>query len=163
MSRTRLAALCSLLVAATVVQGQTPGDRLAKAAGEPQNWLTYSGGYMSQRHSALKQITAANVKNLEMKWVFQAQSLQTFEATPLVVDGIMYLTQAPNDVVALDAKTGRVFWIYHYVLPQSLAVCCGQVNRGLAIAGDTLFMGTLDAHLVAIDARTGHAIWKTKV
>src|SRR5438132_4985043 len=75
----------------------------------------------------------------------------------------MYLTQAPNDAVALDAKTGRVFWMYHYVLPQSLAVCCGQVNRGLAMLGDTLFMGTLDAHIVAIDAKSGKPIWKTKV
>jgi len=132
---------------------------MIRAASEPQNWLTYSGSYMSQRHSALKQITPANVKNLELKWVFQAQSLQTFEATPLVVDGIMYLTQAPNDAVALDAKTGRVFWMYHYVLPQTLAVCCGQVNRGLAMLGDTLFMGTLDAHIVALDAKTGRVRW----
>src|SRR5438105_1141810 len=152
-----------LALAAVTLSAQVSSDRLTKAAGEPQNWLTYSGSYMSQRHSALKQITPANVKNLELKWVFQAQSLQTFEATPLVVDGIMYLTQAPNDAVALDAKTGRVFWMYHYVLPQSLAVCCGQVNRGLAILGDTLFMGTLDAHIVAIDAKSGRPIWKTKV
>jgi alcohol dehydrogenase (cytochrome c) len=108
-----------------------PSERLLKAPGEPQNWLSYSGSYMSQRHSPLKQITIANAKNLELKWVFQAQSLQTFEATPLVVDGIMYVTQAPNDVVALDAKTGRLFWIYHYQLPQTLAVCCGLVNRGV--------------------------------
>ena len=81
---------------------------------EPQNWLTYSGSYMSQRYSPLQQINSANVKNLELKWVFQAQSLQKFETTPLVVDGIMYLTQSPNDLMALDAKTGRVFWVYHY-------------------------------------------------
>jgi alcohol dehydrogenase (cytochrome c) len=145
------------------VSAQVTADRLTKAAGEPQNWLTYSGSYMSQRHSALKQITTIKAKNLELKWVFQAQSLQTFESTPLVVDGIMYVTQAPNDVVALDAKTGRVFWIYHYVLPQSFAVCCGQINRGVAILGDTLFMGTLDAHIVAIDAKSGKPIWNTKV
>ena len=158
-----LCALSSLLLCAVDPRAQVSADRLAKAASEPQNWLTYSGSYMSQRHSALKQITTANAKNLELKWVFQAQSLQTFESTPLVVDGIMYVTQAPNDVVALDAKTGRVFWIYHYVLPQTLAVCCGQVNRGVAILGDTLFMGTLDAHLVAIDAKNGRKIWDTKV
>ena len=158
-----LLALCPLLLLAAALDAQVSTDRLTKAASDPQNWLSYSGSYTSQRHSALKQITPSNVKNLELKWVFQAQSLQTFESTPLVVDGIMYLTQAPDDVVALDAKTGRVFWIYHYVLPQSLAVCCGQVNRGLAILGDTLFMGTLDAHIVAIDAKSGKPIWKTKV
>ena len=69
---------------------------------------------MSQRYSPLDQITPQNVKNLELKWVFQARSLEKFEATPLVVDGIMYTVQAPNDVVALDAVTGRVFWIYSY-------------------------------------------------
>src|SRR5580765_2355273 len=158
-----LSSLLLWLLWAADPRAQVTAERLTKAADEPQNWLTYSGSYMSQRHSALKQITTVNVKNLELKWVFQAQSLQTFEATPLVVDGIMYVTQAPNDVVALDAKTGRVFWIYHYVLPQSLAVCCGQVNRGVAILGDTLFMGTLDAHIVAIDAKSGKPIWKTKV
>jgi alcohol dehydrogenase (cytochrome c) len=158
-----IALLFLLMVCAADPNAQVTADRLTKAAGEPQNWLTYSGSYMSQRHSALTQITTANAKNLELKWVFQAQSLQTFESTPLVVDGIMYVTQAPNDVVALDAKTGRVFWIYHYVLPQTLAVCCGQVNRGVAILGDVLFMGTLDAHLVAIDAKNGRAIWNTKV
>ena len=69
----------------------------------------------------------------------------------------MYLTQRPNDVVALDAKTGRVFWIYRHTLDPTQIVCCGANNRGLAILGDTLFMGTLDAHLVAIDAKTGRA------
>ncbi|PYU22210.1 MAG: hypothetical protein DMG30_15370 [Acidobacteria bacterium] len=138
-------------------------ERLLRAREEPQNWLTYSGSYMSQRYSALQQINAANVKNLELQWVFQAQSLQKFETTPLVVDGIMYLTQSPNDVVALDAKTGRVFWVYHYATSPDSRPCCGIVNRGLAILGDTLFMATVDAHLVAVDARNGHAIWNNKL
>src|SRR4051812_3831458 len=148
MSRRLLLLLFALLPA--VGYAQVTSDRLVNAAAEPQNWLTYNGAYNGQRHSGLKQITAANAKNLELKWVFQAQSLQTFQATPLVVDGIMYTTQAPNDVIALDARTGRVFWIYRYQLPDEIRVCCGQVNRGLGILGDTLFMGTLDGHLVAI-------------
>ena len=111
------------------------------AAKEPQNWLTYSGGYTSQRYSALDQITPRNVKKLEQKWVFQAESLQKFETTPLVVDGIMYLTQPPNDVVALDARTGRIFWIYQYRPAPDSKPCCGAVNRGLAILGDTLVHG----------------------
>ena len=157
-----LAALPVFLLASALA-AQVSTERLQNAASDPKNWLTYSGSYMSQRHSALDQITPDNAKELELKWVFQAQSLQTFETTPLVVDGVMYLTQAPNDVVALDAKAGRVFWVYHYVLPQTLSVCCGQVNRGLAILGDVLFMGTLDAQIVAIDRRTGKPIWKTRV
>ena len=80
--------------------------------------------------------------------------LGAWQSTPLVVDGIMYVTQRPNDVLALDAKTGRVFWQYRYTNSPDQRVCCGANNRGVAILGDTLFMGTLDAHLVAIDAKT---------
>jgi alcohol dehydrogenase (cytochrome c) len=145
------------------LHAQVPSERLVHSAGEPQNWLTYSGSYSSARYSALQQIDLQNARNLELKWVFQAQSLEKFEATPLVVDGIMYLSQAPNDVVALDANTGRVFWIYHYSPGPTVSTCCGVVNRGLAILDDTLFMATVDAHLVAIDARNGHLLWNEKV
>src|SRR5262245_51921120 len=144
------------------VQAQVTSEHLLRSADDAQNWLMYSGTYSSQRYSGLRQITAANVKTLEQKWVFQAESLEKFEATPLVVDGIMYLTQAPNDVVALDAKTGRVFWIYRYY-PTGAAPCCGSVNRGLAILGETLFVATLDANLVALDTKNGRPLWKTSV
>jgi len=123
----------------------------------------YSGSYFSNRHSLLNQITPANARNLELKWMYQAAVQGNWQTTPLVVDGIMYLTQRPNDVVALDAKTGRVFWIYRHTLTPNQVVCCGANNRGLAILGDTLFMGTLDAHLVAIDTKSGRPIWTTKV
>src|SRR5271154_2126815 len=98
-----------LMATAAALLAQITFDRMLNAAKEPQNWLTYSGTYMSQRHSPLVQITPQNVKNLEQQWVFQARSLEKFEATPLVVDGIMYTVQAPNDVVALDPVSGRVF------------------------------------------------------
>jgi alcohol dehydrogenase (cytochrome c) len=143
--------------------GQVTFDRILNAAKEPQNWLTYSGSPLSQRHSSLKQITPENAKNLEQQWVFQARSLEKFEATPLVVDGVMYVTQAPNDVVALDAATGRVFWVYNYAPSEAAWPCCGRVNRGVAILGDTLYMGTIDAHLVAIDAKTGKPVWNVEV
>src|SRR5580658_6081953 len=91
-----------LMATAASLPAQITFDRMLNAAKEPQNWLTYSGTYMSQRHSPLVQITPQNVKTLEQQWVFQARSLEKFEATPLVVDGIMYTVQAPNDVVALD-------------------------------------------------------------
>jgi alcohol dehydrogenase (cytochrome c) len=141
---------------------QVTPERLLQANAEPRNWLSYSGGYMSQRYSPLTQITAANVKTLELKWVFQANSTEKFETTPLVVDGVMYLTQAPDDIVALDAKTGRIFWVYHYQ-NSAFIPCCGQVNRGLAMLGDTLFMGTMDAHLVAVDAKAGNLLWNVPV
>src|SRR5229473_4963880 len=160
--RTCFLLLLTLLIPFALSAQVTP-ERLLHANNEPQNWLTYSGSYASQRYSLLKQVDPANVKNLELKWVFQAQSLQKFETTPLVVDGIMYLTQSPNDIIAVDAKTGRVFWVYHYATAPESRPCCGIVNRGVAILGDTLFMATVDAHLVAIDAKNGHALWNVKL
>ena len=132
-----------LLSASPFLLGQVTEQRLVNAAQEPHNWLTYSGTYTSHRYSTLSQINQANVADLEMKWVFQSQTAMHFQATPLVVDGIMYVTQPPNDVVALDARSGRVFWVYEHVPnPESTG---GRANRGLAIHGDALFMGTVDA------------------
>ena len=161
-----IAATIALLLFAGVgprAQAQVSFQQVVEASKEPANWLTYSGGYQSQRYSALDQITTANVKALKLRWVYQAAVQGGWQSSPLVVNGVMYLTQRPNDVVALDARTGRVFWIYHQTLDPGQIVCCGANNRGLAILGDTLFMGTLDAHLVAIDAKTGHPLWNTKV
>ena len=81
----------------------------------------------------------------------------------VVVDGVLYTVQAPNDVVAIDAATGRIFWVYSYAPSPDARTCCGRVNRGLAILGDTLFMGTIDGHLLAIDSKTGHPIWNVTV
>ena len=152
-----------LLWMAGTASAQVSFDRILNANREPENWLTYSGTTLSQRHSLLAQITPANVKNLELAWIYQVRSLEKYEATSLVVDGILYTVQPPNDVVALDAATGRVYWNYSYTPHQDARPCCGRVNRGLAILGDTLFMGTIDAHLVAIDARNGKPIWNTEV
>lgn len=144
-------------------QADVPYERLLNANREPQNWLMYSGSYASNRFTLLREINPTNVKKLEQKWAYQTQVLGVWQATPLVVDGIMYITQRPNDVVALDAKTGRVFWMYRYPTKPDHLTCCGANNRGLAILGTTLFMGTLDAHLVAIDVKSGRPIWKTEV
>ena len=151
----RVIAAAIVLAVGASLAAQVPGDRLLLARDTPQDWLTYSGAYDGWRYSLLRQINPANVRNLEMKWMLQAQVAGPWEASPIVVDGIMYLTQRPNDVMAVDAKTGRIFWIYKYVGTTDYRVCCGAENRGLAIRGHTLFMGTLDAHLVALDARSG--------
>jgi alcohol dehydrogenase (cytochrome c) len=143
--------------------GPVTFDRILHADHEPQNWLTYSGTTLGQRYSRLTQITPTNVKNLELAWIWQTQSPQKFEATALVVGGVLYTVQAPNDVVALSAVTGRLLWMYPYQPAAESRVCCGRVNRGLAISGRTLFMGTLDAHLLAIDADTGKLLWNTIV
>ena len=164
MTRVRQCLLLVLLAVVSVgVGAQVTPDRLLRAGNEPQNWLTYSGDYTGQRHSRLTQITPANVRNLEMKWIFQNQVFGSWESSPIVLDGVMYLTQRPNDVVAIDARTGRIFWIYKHAGPSEVKVCCGANNRGLAILGHTLFMGTLDAQLVALDTRTGRPLWKTRV
>jgi alcohol dehydrogenase (cytochrome c) len=143
--------------------GQVTFDRILAADQEPQNWLTYSGTPFSQRYSRLTEITKGNVKDLEIQWIYQASSLEKFEATPLVVNGILYTVQAPNDIIALDAATGRTFWNYSYNPSPKARPCCGHVNRGLAILGNTLFMGSIDAHLVAVDAKNGHLLWDTRV
>jgi alcohol dehydrogenase (cytochrome c) len=149
----------ALLLIASSVSAQVSQQQLLNAKNTPQNWLMYSGSYDGHRYSTLDQITPANAKDLEIKWVFQADSLQKLESTPLVVNGVLYLTQPPDDIIALDAKTGRVFWMYHYPVPTEAHLCCGLVNRGLAILGNALFMGTVDGHLVAVDAKDGHLLW----
>jgi len=150
-------------LAFTPALAQVTSQRLERAASEARNWMTYGGGYDNQRYSGLGQITRDNVKKLNQVWVVQNQVPGAWESNPLVVDGIMYVTQRPNDVMALDAKSGRLFWIYHWAPDPGARVCCGSNNRGVAILGNTLFMGTLDAHLIAIDAKTGKALWNTVV
>jgi alcohol dehydrogenase (cytochrome c) len=141
-----------------------PFERILGANQEPQNWLTYSGTVMSQRHSALTQITPANAKDLTLQWVFQSRSLEKHEVTPLVVDGVMYTIQSPNDVVALDAATGKTIWTYaHKPALGTTNPCCGNLTRGVAILGDRLFLATLDAQMIAIDARTGKELWKIQI
>ena len=157
-----LAVALGLLIADGLA-AQVPFARLREAASEPHNWLTYSGGYFSQRYSTLDQITPANVGDLELQWVYQTPVFGPWQSTPIVVDGVMYLTQRPNDIVALDARTGRVFWVYGYPTPSDHRACCGSNNRGVAVLGDRVFMATLDAHVVAIDAATGVELWDVEM
>jgi len=134
----------AMLTASVWGQGVT-FDRILAPEKEPQNWLTYSGNVKGQRHTLLKQITPANVKDLELKWVWQAKSLEKFETTALVVDGVLYTVEAPDTAVALDAVSGRQFWTSPYTPSPEARPCCGRVNRGLAIfapqgGADTLYM-----------------------
>ena len=138
-------------------------ERLLKADQEPGNWLTYSGTYNGWRFSKLNQLTPQNVKNLRVKWLFQGRHNEKFETTPLVVDGIMYLTRPENAIYALDVVTGRQLWMYEHRNPPRTFNCCGRNNRGLAILGTTLFMNTLDMHVIAVDAKSGLELWKTKM
>jgi alcohol dehydrogenase (cytochrome c) len=138
---------------------QVTFERLLNSAKEPQNWMTYSGDYSGKRFSALDQINAANAHAIVAKWVYQTAATGKLETTPLVVDGILYATAQDNRAFALDARTGRPIWMYQRQVPSDIRPCCGRVNRGLAILGDKVFMGTLDAHVIALDAKTGNVAW----
>ena len=138
-------------------------ERLLNSDAEPQNWLMYSGNYFSQRYTRLDQINNENAAELEMQWAFQLRALDRAETTPVVVDGVMYVTESPSNVIALDAKTGSQYWRYNHNLPEVLNFCCGRNNRGVAVLGDKLYMSTLDAHLVSLDAKTGSVLWDVEV
>jgi alcohol dehydrogenase (cytochrome c) len=155
--------VAAIVLAAAVfvppASAQVTYERILNASQEPQNWLTYSGDYKGHRFSQLNQINTDTVKSLVPRWVYQTGALGKFETTPVVVDGILYGTGQDNRVFALDARSGRPIWQYQYIYPTDIRPCCGRVNRGVAILGDKVFFGTLDAHLVALDAKTGNLVW----
>jgi alcohol dehydrogenase (cytochrome c) len=144
-------------------------ERLRNARAEPQNWLTYYGAYDGQRYSALDQITTATVRGLRPAWIFNYHLLglypsatnPAFEAAPLVVDGVMYVTGPHGYLWALDAETGKKLWQYQHQIPIDVALCCGNVNRGAAVARGKVYMATLNGYLVALDARSGKLLWQT--
>ena len=153
--------LLVLACAAAALSAQVTSERVLHADKEPQNWLTYGGGYASQRYSLLTQLNPTNAKDLKLKWVYRPKYLEKMEATPLVVDGVLYTVQN-SEVAAIDAATGRIFWTFHYAVPPESNQYV-MVVKGLAIAGDTLFWATYDGHLIAIDAKAGTAIWNKKL
>jgi alcohol dehydrogenase (cytochrome c) len=144
----------------------TPGgvtfDRLVRASAEPQNWLMYWGNYQGTHYSGLNQIDSRNVEQLRAAWAYQMPGESVLQAAPLVADGVMYTTQ-PGIVAALDARTGRQIW--RYSRPQKVRnpYEINPFNRGVAMLGHRVFLGTLDAALVALDARTGLPLWETQV
>jgi alcohol dehydrogenase (cytochrome c) len=149
-----------------VVQNVTY-ERILKAREEPQNWLTYYGAYDGQRYSPLDQINTENVKRLTPAWVFQrgpiglhaGPSTYSFEAAPIVVDGVMYVSGWDGWVWCIDARTGNELWTYHHEIPFDTSLCCGNVNRGVAVANGKVFVVTLNAHVLALDAVTGKPVW----
>jgi alcohol dehydrogenase (cytochrome c) len=156
---TRVTLTLALIFSTMPARSQVTYDRILKAAEEPQNWLTYSGGYQSWRYSKLDQVNPSNAANLAVQWAFQSAELGQFETTPLVIDGVLYGTGQNNRAFALDARTGRAIWRYQRRVPDKIQACCGLVNRGFAALGDRLFMATLDAHVVALDMKTGNVVW----
>ena len=153
-------------VAPPVVAG-VDYERILNAREEPQNWLTYYGAYNGQRYSPLDQINTENVKRIGPAWVFQAgttgliagASTYSFEAAPIVVDGVMFVSGWDGWVWALDAKTGVEIWRYKHAIPFDVSLCCGNVNRGVAVAKGKVFFVTANAHVLALDATTGKRVW----
>jgi alcohol dehydrogenase (cytochrome c) len=129
----------------------------------PSRWLTYHGDYTGRRHSPLTQITPANVHRLSSAWTWQADTMplgRGFEGTPLLLDGVLYITGNNNFAWAVDSRTGAQIWRYRRQLPSGLTYGGANiVNRGFAALGNLLFMGTLDAHLIALDRNTGSVVW----
>jgi alcohol dehydrogenase (cytochrome c) len=149
-----------LVVAPRGVFAQVPYERLVRAESESGNWLTYSGSYRSQRFSSLKQITPENVAKLRPMWVYQNREPGLIETTPLVVDAVMYLTEPPSAVTALDVRSGSRLWRWSRPMPRDVRTLgFPAVNRGVALLDETVFVGTLDAHLVALDAKSGAVRW----
>jgi alcohol dehydrogenase (cytochrome c) len=155
-------ALLVLCGAGFTLTAQVTYERIA-AASETGNWLTYSGDYAGHRYSALKRIDRGNVARLRPAWIYQTNDLNPFEATPIVADRVMYISEPPSNAAALDLRTGRPIWVFRRAVPSDVGVCCGQVNRGVAVLGERVFLSTLDGHLLALDAKTGHLLWDTRV
>ncbi|HEX2206658.1 MAG TPA: PQQ-dependent dehydrogenase, methanol/ethanol family [Longimicrobium sp.] len=154
-------------VAPDVAAGVT-AERIANARAEPQNWLTYYGAYDGQRYSTLDQINTDNVARLRPAWVFQAAPIGlvanpatfSFEAAPIVVEGVMYVSGWDGYVWALNAETGELLWQYRHAIPLDVAMCCGNVNRGVAVARGRVFVATANGHVVALDATSGRQVWQ---
>jgi PQQ-dependent dehydrogenase (methanol/ethanol family) len=138
-------------------------DRLSKAASNSTDWLHTQGNYAQTRYYPGEQINTTNVANLRPAFVVQTEVIESMETAPIVVDGVMYLTTSYNHVYAVDAATGKEFWHYKHKMGPVTTFCCGPNNRGVAISGDKVFMGTLDAKLVALDARSGKVVWETQI
>jgi glucose dehydrogenase len=154
----RGALLGALAFGAQAQSGTVDDQRLLGAAADRANWLTYGRDYGNQRFSPLAQIDTASVKRLVPRWIYQSGVTNTFQATPIVVDGVMYVSLPFNHVVALDAGSGRELWRYQHKR-RTEKMCCGPANRGVAVAYGKVFMGTVDARLIALDQQTGKLAW----
>ncbi len=137
--------------------------RLDAAAKDGTNFLHSNGSYEQTRYYPASQINTKNVAKLKPAFTFQTEVLESMETAPIVVDGIMYVTTSYNHVYAVDAVTGKEFWHYKHKQGPVMTYCCGPNNRGVAIMGDRLYMGTLDAKLISLDAKTGKVLWSTQI
>ncbi len=138
-------------------------DMMNRAASDGNNFLHTNGNYEQTRYYPSRQINAGNVHKLRPAWIFQTEVVETMETTPIVVNGVMYVTTAFSHVYALDARTGEQLWHYKHAMGPVATYCCGPNNRGVAVYGDKVYLGTLDAKLVALDSRTGKVVWEQQI
>jgi alcohol dehydrogenase (cytochrome c) len=138
-------------------------DQLNKADTSASNFLLTNGNYAQTRFYPAKQIDRNNVKNLHVAWIFQTDVKESLETSPIVVDGVMYVTTSFSHVYALDAKTGVQLWHYNHKMGPITTYCCGPNNRGVQVLGDMVYVATLDAKLVALKAKTGEVAWQSDI
>ena len=138
-------------------------DLLNRAASDGNNYLHTNGDYTQSRYYPNRQINSANVAKLRPAWIFQTEVKESMETTPIVINGIMYVTTSFNHVYALDARTGEQLWHYKHKLGPITVYCCGPNNRGVAAYGDNIYLGTLDSKLVALNAKTGAVVWQSDI
>jgi len=138
-------------------------DMLDRADGDSNNFLHTNGNYSQTRYHTASQINLENVGDLRPAWIFQTEIVESMETSPLVVNGVMYVTTSFNHVYALNAETGEQLWHYKHKMGPITTYCCGPNNRGVAAYGDMIYMGTLDAKLVALDASSGSLVWETQI
>ena len=138
-------------------------EKLLAGTSNTAEWLLYGGNYSNWRFSPLRDVSRDTVGKLQAAWVFQTGVPGQLEASPVVADGVLFLTAAYNNLYALDAVTGTILWKYTHKMPSDIVICCGPTNRGVAISGDAVIMGTLDAHLVALDRKTGKVLWNIEM
>lgn len=168
MKSKRLVSVAVLAVLASFAGGafgQAPvtQERLVNADREPGNWMSYGRDYAEQRFSPLKQVDTQSVNKLGLAWSFDFDETEPVEATPIVVDGVMYVTSGWSKVFAMDAATGKELWRFDPEVDRSrlVWVCCYAVNRGVAVWNGKVYVGTIDGDLIALDAKTGKVVWKT--
>src|SRR3954447_26443210 len=138
-------------------------DLLNRAASDGNNFLHANGDYTQSRYYPNRQINTSNVSKLRPAWIFQTEVKESLETTPIVVDGVMYVTTSFNHVYALNAKTGEQYWHYKHKMGAITRYCCGPNNRGAAVYNNKVYMATLDSELVALDSKTGQLVWKTNI
>ncbi|HEY7747841.1 MAG TPA: PQQ-binding-like beta-propeller repeat protein [Aestuariivirgaceae bacterium] len=176
MLTTAIFSFASIAVTATLGSAQEPGggpvygdmtvvsqDLMNRAAGDGNNFLHTNGNYHQTRYYPNRQINVSNVSKLRPAWMFQTEVMESMETTPIVVNGIMYVTTSFSHVYALDARTGEQIWHYKHAMGPITVYCCGPNNRGVAVYGDKVYLGTLDAKLVALDAKTGKMVWEQQI